>query len=44
MTLPEFDDLAKLLPQRDTKGRFFWQSYVDRVIDRFDGLPGPGRC
>ena len=41
MTLPELDQLAELLPQRDAKGRFFWQDYVDRVIERFDGLPAP---
>ena len=40
-TIPELDQLAELLPQRDAKGRFFWQDYVDRIIDRFDGLPAP---
>ena len=42
MTLPERDQLAELLPQRDAKGRFFWQDYVDRVVERFEGLPAPG--
>ena len=41
MTIPELDELAELLPQRDAKGRFFWQDYVDRIADRFDGLPAP---
>ena len=41
MTVPELDELATLLPQRDAKGRFFWQDYVDRITDRFDGLPAP---
>ena len=41
MALPELDLLAKELPERDGKGRFFWQDYVDRLIDRFDGLPAP---
>ena len=41
MTVPELDELAELLPQRDAKGRFFWQDYVDRVADCFDGLPAP---
>ena len=40
-TIPEIDELAMLLPQRDAKGRFFWQDYVDRVTDHFDGLPAP---
>jgi len=40
-TIPEIDELAELLPQRDAKGRFFWQDYVDRITDRFDGLPAP---
>lgn len=39
--LPELDELARLLPYRDDNGRFFWQDYVDRIIDRFDGLPAP---
>ena len=41
MAIPELDELAALLPQRDAKGRFFWQDYVDRITDRFDGLPAP---
>ena len=41
MTLPELDELAELLPERDPKGRFFWQDYVDRIAGRFDGLPAP---
>ena len=39
--VPEIDELARLLPEHDDKGRFFWQDYVDRIIDRFDGLPAP---
>ena len=41
MAIPELDELAALLPQRDAKGRFFWQDYVDRISSRFDGLPAP---
>ena len=41
MTIPEFDELAELLPERDPKERFFWQDYVDRITERFDGLPAP---
>ena len=39
MAYPELEQLAKELPEQDGKGRFFWQDYVDRIIDRFDGLP-----
>ena len=39
--IPEFDELAELLPERDPEGRFFWQEYVDRIAARFDGLPAP---
>ena len=39
--IPELDELAHLLPQRDAKGRFFWQDYADRVTHHFDGLPAP---
>ena len=41
MAIPELDELAALLPQRDAKGRFFWQDYVDRITNCFDGLPAP---
>ena len=41
MDIPELGQLKALLPQRDSKGRFFWQDYVDRVTSRFDGLPAP---
>ena len=41
MAYPELERLAKELPEQDGKGRFFWQDYVDRLIDRFDGLPAP---
>ena len=41
MAYPELEPLATELPEQDAKGRFFWQDYVDRIIDRFDGLPAP---
>ena len=41
MAYPELELLAKELPEQDGKGRFFWQDYVDRITDRFDGLPAP---
>lgn len=37
--LPELDELEKMLPQRGSDGRFFWQDYVDRVREHFDGVP-----
>ena len=41
MDIPELNELAELLPERDAEGRFFWQDYVDRIAGRFDGLPAP---
>ena len=41
MDIPELVELASLLPQKDAKGRYFWQDYVGRVTSRFDGLPAP---
>ena len=43
LACPELDELAKVLPERDPDGRFFWQDYVNRITDRFDGLPATGR-
>ncbi len=39
--IPELDELAELLPERDDKETFLWQPYVDRIIQRLDGLPAP---
>ena len=36
-----FDDVAEVLPQRDRDGRYFWQSFAERLQDRFEGLPAP---
>ena len=41
MAVSEFDELAKVLPERDPEGRFFWQPFVERIEKRFDGLPAP---
>ena len=41
MAYAELEQLAKEIPEQDGKGRFFWQDYVDRITDRFDGLPAP---
>ena len=39
--LPEIEQLAKLLPERNQQEVFLWQLYVDRITQRFDGLPAP---
>ena len=39
--LPEVEQLAELLPERNAKEAFLWQPYVDRITRRFDGLPAP---
>ena len=41
MAVPELDELAKVLPERDPDGCFFWQSFVDRIEKHLDGLPAP---
>ena len=41
--LEETLELIELIPQRNQKGEYLWQRYVDRIIQRFDGLPAPGR-
>ena len=40
MSVPELEELARLLPQQDG-GRYFWQDYVERLTQRLDGLPAP---
>ena len=37
----EFEEPAKLMPGRDKEGRFLWQTFVGRIVDRLDGLPAP---
>ena len=41
MAVPELDELTKVLPERAPDGRFFWQPFVERIEQRFDGLPAP---
>ena len=41
MAVSELDELAKVLPERDPDGRFFWQPFVDRIEKHLDGLPAP---
>ena len=37
------EQLAELIPGRDSKGAFLWQPYVDRITQRLGGLPAPER-
>ena len=39
--IPEIDRLAELLPKRGEEENYPWQRYVDRIIQRLDGLPAP---
>ena len=39
--IPELDELARLIPERDRDKRFFWQPYVERMLAQLDGLPAP---
>ena len=39
--IPEVEQLAELIPERDSQEVFLWQPYVDRITRRFDGLPAP---
>ena len=39
--IPELDELAELIPERGSDEAYYWQPYVDRIIQRFDGLPAP---
>ena len=35
------EEVRKVLPESDAKGRHFWQSFVERIDSRFAGLQGP---
>ena len=39
--LPEIEQLAELIPERDPQEHFLWQDYVERIVERFEGLPAP---
>ena len=36
-----FEEVKKVLPETDPKGRYFWQGFVERIEKRFDGLQAP---
>ena len=36
-----FEEVKKVLPETDAKGRYFWHSFAERIEKRFDGLPAP---
>ena len=39
--LPEVEALRQLVPDYDTEGEFVWQRFVNRLLQRLDGLPTP---
>ena len=41
MSAAGLDDVAAVLPEKDSEGRFFWQPFVERIQERLDGLPTP---
>lgn len=36
----EFEQVVKVLPERDRDGTYFWQRFAERLHHRFDGVPG----
>ena len=36
----EFEQVIKVLPERDLDGNYFWQRFAERVQHRFGGVPG----
>ena len=36
-----FEEVKKVLPESDARGRYFWRGFVERIERRFDGLPAP---
>ena len=37
-----FEEVKKVLPETDPKGRYFWYAFVERIEKRYDGLQAPG--
>lgn len=35
-----FEQVVKVLPERDRDGTYFWQRFAERLHHRFDGVPG----
>lgn len=35
------ENVSKVLPESGPNGRYFWQSFVERIASRFSGLQGP---
>ena len=35
------EEVSKVLPESDGNGRYFWQSFVERIDSRLSGLEGP---
>ena len=40
MSKSGYEEVAAVLPARDTDGTYFWQRFAERVQHRFDGVPG----
>lgn len=40
MSKSGYEEVAEVLPARDTDGTYFWQRFAERVQHRFDGVPG----
>ena len=36
-----FEEVKKVLPETDPKGRYFWYAFVERIEKRYDGLEAP---
>ena len=41
MSKTGFEEVAEVLPERDTGGGYFWQPFAERLQKRLDGLPAP---
>ena len=41
MSKSAFEELAEVIPEPDTDGRYFWQPFAERLRRRFEGIPGP---
>ena len=40
MSKSGYEEVADVLPQKNREGRHFWQSFAERLQDRFGDLPG----
>ncbi|MDE0205526.1 MAG: hypothetical protein OXP66_05815 [Candidatus Tectomicrobia bacterium] len=40
MSKSAYEEVAEVLPARDTDGTYFWERFAERIRHRFDGVPG----